>query len=205
MKNLSKFATLVALAASANVNILAIGAVAANNETVTIGSAVFTCKTTPALNTEFAPGADAAASITNLVACINATGATTKLKAVAVAGGILVIDTEARGGRACAETLAGSGNAWLAAATFGAGSLTDAVDIPLVFSRTCSAAESTGKLMAFGLPFTPTEVIVQVRDATGVIKAWDGKLTKGANFVLLNSDAAADIAENDVVTLLATV
>lgn len=205
MKNLSRFAAIAALAAAADVNILAIAAIAANTETVTIGSTVYTCKTVPATAYEFAPGADAAGTITNLTACINATTSTTKLQAIAVTGGILVIDTERRGGRACSETLAGSGNAWLAASTFGAESEADAPEIPVVFTRTCTAAESTGKLVAFGLPFTPTAALVQVRDSTGVIKAWDGKITIGANHVLLNSDAATDIATNDVVTLLATV
>lgn len=204
MKNLSKFATLVAMAAAINTNVLAMPVIAANNETVTIGGIVYTCKTTPATAYEFAPGADAAASITNLVACINATSATTKLKAIAVTGAVLVLDSDNRGGRACSETLAGSGNAWLASATFGAGSKTDAPEIPLAFSRTCTAAEDAGKLIVFGLPFTPVEVIVQVRTSAGAIKAWDGKLTKGTNYVLLNSDGSADIAQNDVVTLLAT-
>ncbi len=204
MKNLSKFAALAALAASCDVNILTIGAVAANTQTITIGSVVYTCKTTPANDYEFAPGADAAASITNIAACINATSATTKLRAVAITGAVLVLDTERRGGRACSETLAGSGNAWMAASTFGAGTTTDTPEIPLVYSRTCTAAEDTGKLIVFGLPFTPSEVLVQVRTSAGILKAWDGKITKGEGYVLLNSDAATDIAQNDVVTLLAT-
>jgi hypothetical protein len=204
MKNLSKFAALAALAAAADVNILSIAAIAANNETVTIGSVVYTCKTSPATAYEFAPGANAAGSITNLVACINATTSTTKLRAVALTGAVLVLDTEARGGRTCAETLAGSGNAWLVNKTYGAGTATDSPEIPLIFSRTCTAAEDTGKLIAFALPFTPVEILVQIRTSAGAIKAWDGKLTKGAGYVLLNSDGAADIAENDVVTLLAT-
>jgi len=204
MKNISKFATLAALAATADVNILSIAAIAATTQTVTIGSVVYTCKTTPANAYEFAPGADAAGTITNLTACINATSADTDLRAVAITGGILVLDSERRGGRACTETLAGSGNAWLAAATYGAGTLEDAPEIPLLFSRTCTAGEATGKLVAFALPFTPVELIVQVRDSAGVIKAWDGKMTKGAGHVLLNSDASTDIAENDVVTLMAT-
>lgn len=204
-RNLSTFAALAALAVAHQVNILSIGAVAAADETVTIGSTVYTCAEEPATDYEFEPGADAAGTITNLTACINATTSTTNLRAVALSGAILLIDDTTRGPQTCAETLAGSGNAWLAAATFGAGTDQDVPDIPLVFSRTCTAAEGTGKLMAFGLGFTPAEVIVQVRSSAGVVKAWDGKITKGAGYVLLNSDAAADIAENDVVTVLATV
>lgn len=204
MKNISTFGTLVALAAAINTNVLALPVITANNETVTIGGIVFTCKTSPATAYEFAPGDNAAGSIANLVACINATSATTKLQAIATTGAVLILDSGTRGTLACSETLAGSGNAWLTAATFGSGSTTDAPEIPLAFSRTCIAAEDTGKLMVFGLPFTPVEVIVQVRTSAGAIKAWDGKLTKGTNHVLLNSDGSADIAENDVVTILAT-
>jgi hypothetical protein len=204
MKNLKAFALLAASAASADANILSIATIAANLQTVTVGSVVYTCKTTPATSYEFAPGANAAGSITNLIACINATSETTKLQAIAITGGILVIDTSGRGGRVCSETLAGANNAWLAASTYGAGSDTDNPEIPLLFSRTVTAAESTGKLVAFALPFTPTDVVVQARTSAGVLVAWDGKVTIGTNHILLNSDATTDLATNDVVTVLAT-
>ena len=146
----------------------------------------------------------AANSITGIVTAINGTTSATNLRAVAVAGGVLVIDGTTRGGSACSETLAGSGNAWLAASSFGQGSDTDTPEVALVFNRTCTAAEDTGKLVAFALPFTPTTALVQVRTSAGVIKAWDGKMTVGEGHVLLNSDASADIATNDVVTLIVT-
>lgn len=203
-RNLSAIAGLFALTTATNVNILNIGAVAANGETITIGSTVYTCATTPATDYEFAPGGDAATSVTNIAAVINATTHATGLQAVALTGAVLLIDRTARGPVACAETLAGSGNAWLVANTYGAGTDQDKPEIPLAFTRTATAAEDTGKLMAFGLPFTPTAVVVQVLTSAGAIKAWDGKATIGTNHVLLNSDGAADIAENDVVTILAT-
>jgi hypothetical protein len=153
-----------------------------------------------------AGGADpsAANSITAIVAAINASTGATGLMAFAVTGGVLVLDTTLRGGQACTETLSGAGNAWLAATSCGQSSDTDSPEIPLVFTRTCTAAEAAGKLIAFALPFTPTQAVVQVRAATGEIKAWDGKLTLGTNHALVNSDANTDVAETDVVTLIAT-
>lgn len=203
-KNLSSFAALAALAFTANHNILALPTNAANTETVVIGANTWTFKTVASLPYDVAVGVDAATSITNLVTAVNSTTSSTNISARAVAGGVLFIDQTGRGPLACSETLAGANNAWLAANTFGASSDT-ALDTPLMFSRVAVAAEDTGKLVAFALPFTPTDVIVQVRSSAGVIKAWDGKLTFGAGFVLLNSDGAADIATNDVVTILVTV
>lgn len=154
-----------------------------------------------------AGGADpsAANSITAIVAAINASTYATGLQAIAVAGGVLVLDTTQRGGQSCTETLSGAGNAWLAATSYGGSSDVDQPEIPVLFTRTATAAEAAGKLLAFSLPFTPTQAVVQIRDSSGVLKAWDGKLTLGANHALLNSDAGTDIAENDVVSLLATV
>jgi len=68
------------------------------NDTITIGSVVLTCKSSPANESEFAPGADATATATNLVAKINAHS---KLKGLVLASNALGVMTLAlqEGGR----------------------------------------------------------------------------------------------------------
>ncbi len=118
-----------------------------------------------------------------------------------VTGGILIVDSSGRNGKATTETLAGSGNAWLATTTFGIDGGGAIPNIGAIVQRTVTAAEDAAKVMVFALPAPPVAFTVQARDSTGVIKAIDGKCVAVGSNVLIFSDAGTDLAENDVVSL----
>jgi hypothetical protein len=103
-----------------DVNLLRIATIAANGENIVIGTNTFSCVTTPTTTFQFAPGADAAGSIANIVAKINAVN-TQNLTALALTGvGVLVVsDQPGARGLACTETLAGANNAWASATMYG--------------------------------------------------------------------------------------
>jgi hypothetical protein len=102
------------------------------------------------------------------------------------------------------ETLAGTNNAWIAAATYGGRGAEGDHAVPVQGARTVLAAEatSTAFIMAFGSPVL--SAVAQVRDTDGKPKAWDGKLTIDGQSVLMLSDGSADLATGDVVTVQAT-
>lgn len=209
MKTLSTLATIAAVAAVQNHNYLALGANVAEGETVTIGDDVFEFDdddsvTEGNIAIDITGGVTPADVIPDLVAAINVNSSVVQAVAFGTAG-ILIWDTANRGTVATTETLAGGGNAWTAATTFGAVGSGETPNIPVVMSRAASAAEATATIMGFPFPSPPTAAAVQVRAAAGTAKAWDGKISIVGNVVVLNSDGSTDIAENDVVIVTATI
>jgi hypothetical protein len=136
---------------------------------------------------------------TALIAAFNANIPQTTSQSVT--GGILIVDSSGRNGKACTETLSGSGNAWLATATFGLDGGGAVPNLSAILQRTVTAVEDTGKVMVFSLPAVPVAFSVQVRDSTGVIKAIDGKVVAVGTNIVIYSDANTDLAENDVVAV----
>lgn len=107
--------------------VLTFPTIAANNETVTIDTRVYTYKTTPANPDEMAIGANAAASRANLISAINFGVLGSLPNALVTAAEVtttVVITAKnygtAANGKATTETLVGASNAW-GAATLGAG------------------------------------------------------------------------------------
>lgn len=150
-----------------------------------------------------ASGADATATQTRdaLVTAINLTGQTEKWTATAITGGLLFIDQSGRGVRACSETLAGSGNNWVAANSFGADYGGAVPNLTALVQRSVTAAEATAGRFVVALPATPIGFTVEIRTA-GAKKAWDGVATIVGNAILLDNSGSTDFAENDVVAVV---
>lgn len=206
MKTLSQLAAVIGATSPLGANHLKLATNPTADDTVTVGTATFTFKAAPAADREVDIGADADASAVNLADAINAEE-TLDVYAIAETGAVKVIDFAQRGPIATTETLTAGADVWDAATTLGGpeGEKYDLPDITVAASRTVTAAEATATRMIFGFNRTPKAVGALVRTAAGVNKAWDGKLLLGENHVELVSDAAADLAENDVVFLLVTV
>lgn len=107
--------------------VLSMPVIAANTETVTIDTRVYTYKTTPTVADDVAVGVDVAASRNNLIAVINNGSfgsAPNALVTAVLSGGTVVITAidygTAANGKATTETLVGASNAW-GAATLGSG------------------------------------------------------------------------------------
>lgn len=136
--------------------------------------------------------------VTALVLAINS-GNTQKLKAVAGSTNECVIYTQAAGPFtfACTETLAGSGNAWAAAAMYGGKGQT----FPARWqsSRSPNAQEVTDGNMYFAFPFPPTMARIAIRTSAGVIKTWDGVLSITGDVVKLDNSGSTDWAATDTV------
>lgn len=190
-------------------NFLRIATIAANGEAFVIGTETFTCVSADPAAFQFVPGADAAASATNIAACINA-NTTQKIKARAFTGGVLIQSTKA-GNRtlACTETLAGSNNAWASATMYG-GKIEDAKKTMRAFEMITvvpNATEVAVGRIDLPLSFTPSGYIVDVRvTATGVAKAWDGGIltdSTDTRLATLNNAGSTDWATTDTITVLA--
>lgn len=118
---------------------------------------------------------------------------------------VLVVDasvTSQQRSKPCTETLAGSNNVWAAANSFG-GDQSISPPKLLVTSRVPTATEVTLETMHFALPFVPTSGIVQVRSSTGLVRAFDGKVTLGGNIIDILSDGSVKVQGSDVVTITA--
>lgn len=102
----------------------------------------------------------------------------------------------------CTETLAGSNNAWAAAAMYG-GSNTEVRGVAIV-QRAANATEVALDHMLFNFPFTPTALVVQVRTSAGALKTWDGAITQSGKKVTVTNGGSSDWAATDVVTVLAS-
>lgn len=148
-----------------------------------------------------ANGADpsAANSITGIVAAINANMAT--VKAFAVTGGLMIVDSGGRGTIATTETLSGSGNAWQAATTYGLDAGGAIPNIAGIVQRAVNAGEASGKVMIFPFAETPVAYSLQVRASTGALKTWDGTSAIVGNAIVIYSGGSADLEENDVVAV----
>lgn len=166
----------------------------ATTETLTNAGNVFGAAT-------LASGADpsAANSITGIVAAINANMAT--VKAVAVTGGLMIVDSAGRGTIATTETLTGSGNAWQAATTYGLDAGGTIPNVAGIVQRAVNAGEASGKVMIFPFASTPVAYSLQVRASTGALKTWDGTSAIVGNAIVIYSGGSADLEENDVVAV----
>jgi hypothetical protein len=102
---------------------------------------------------------------------------------------------------ACSETMAGSGNAWAAAALYG--HATAGLSIPVQQSRAVSAAEVTAGIFALAFNGAVQAATVQVRTAAGALKAFDGVTRINGRVVSIDLSGSTDLAATDVVTITA--
>lgn len=188
-------------------NVLRLASDVADTETVTIGGTVFEFDRSAngvtagrVAVTGHSDDTPANAS-TALVTAINAT-TSCPMSAVKISANEVLLISKAYGAQthACTETLAGSNNAFAAAAAYGgraAGNTRMAV-----YARVPTAVEVAVGNLQFPVSFTPTSVNVQVRvTSTGAVKAWDGAVTIDAtnNIVELDNAGSTDWAATDTV------
>lgn len=203
MKSLAIVSALIAASALHGQNLLTIAADVADGETFTIGSDVFefTTNNTPTTGrraVDVSGGLTPATALPAAAAAISLTGCT----AIVVGANVVVIDDTPGRSLACSETMAGSGNVWAAAATYGH-TKPDTPKVPVQQSRAVIAAEVTAGLFAMGFGGTVQTAAVSVRTAAGVAKAVDGALAISGRIVTLNAAGSTDLAATDVVTITA--
>ncbi len=137
---------------------------------------------------------------TALAAAINASG-TQGVTATKISATELQIIAKVIGPKttACTETLAGSNNAWAAAAMYGGADRAFKREVTL--SRVPTAVEVALGSLRFELDFTPTQVLVLVRTTAtpGVLKAWDGAITISTSHVSIDNSGSTDWAATDTV------
>lgn len=105
---------------------------------------------------------------------------------------------------ACSDTLAGSGNQWAAANTYGFQGEPETPRKRTKFTRVPTASEVTKGNLHLALGFTPTTVRAQVFvTATGAAKAWGGTITRNGRIVTLTNNATNDFAATDTVLIIA--
>jgi hypothetical protein len=103
------------------------------------------------------------------------------------------------------ETMAGSNNGFATPSFGGFTAPSDTGRATTLTSRIPNAQEIALKSMHFLFGFTPTVAFMQLRDSTGLAKAFDGTLTiVGKRVSLANPAGAVNLAANDLVTLLAS-
>lgn len=103
---------------------------------------------------------------------------------------------------ACTETLAGSGNQWAAANTYGFQGEPEAPRLRTKFTRVPTASEVTKGNLHLALSFVPRTVAVRVNvTATGVSKAWGGTRTVTGKVIKLTNNATNDWAATDTITI----
>ena len=118
--------------------------------------------------------------------------------------GVTVIETVDNGGpSAVSETLAGGSNAWEASTLIGkAEPQFRNSNLAGMVTRAATSAEVTSGFMTFGLGTDVVSVLIQVRTAAGVVKAWDGAVTLSGRSVRISNAGSVDWANTDIVTLL---
>lgn len=149
----------------------------------------------------------AAEFTTALAAAMNGANNGGLVEAVRVsANEVLVIDRSSNShvAKACTETLTGSNNAWANATSYGGAGTPDGIPNFALVKRAAIAQEVTLGNLHFVFDFAPVSVVVQVRDSSGVAKAWDGAVTITGKRVIVDNTGSTDFAATDVVTLLAT-
>lgn len=199
----------------AAINTLRVASDVADGETVTIGSVVFE------VDTAAAPGAitagrvrvDCNAAVTPtaftaaLEAAINAANLVAlKYRATKISASEVLIYNTVHGAdtTACTETLAGTNNAWAAAAAYGGRADSTVLRGVMVVSRAANATEVALGTIHFVLPYTPTAIAVQVRTSAGVFKVHDGGANATGNRVTVDNTGSTDFAATDVITVIAT-
>jgi hypothetical protein len=210
MKNLTSLKT--AAARQPFINVLRLAANVADAETVTIGDQVYEFDTAASptitagnirvdVNAAQTPTAASAA----LVLAIN-NNAQSTVTAVAISVNEILIWSKDGLGAAltCAETLAGSNNAWSAAAMYAATTNTDFRGMAMG-ARVPTATEVALGNLHFRFSFAVAAALVAVRvTSTGVVKAWDGAMTISGNRVTLDNAGSTDWAATDTVTVFAS-
>lgn len=102
------------------------------------------------------------------------------------------------------ETLAGTNNAWAAAASYGGTQDTSVLNGTVLAQRAANATEVALGSMRFPFNFTPLAAIATVRTAAGAFKAFDGVLTISGNTVVVDNSGSSDWADTDLMTVLAS-
>jgi len=205
MKSLAIFAALVAAGATHGQNILTFAANVADGETFTIGTDVFefTTDNTPTAGRR---AVDVSGGLTNSTVPTAAAAAInngTAYSAVVVGTNVVVFHDTPGISVACSETMAGSGNAWAAAALYGHTKATESPAIPVQQSRAVVAAEVTAGLFAMVFNGAVQSAAVQVRTAAGAVKAFDGVTRINGRVVSIDLSGSTDLAATDVVTITA--
>lgn len=203
MKSLALFSALIAAGALHGQNLLTIAADVADGQTFTIGNDVFefTPDNTPTAGrwpVSIAGGVTPAVALPAAAAALSLRGYT----AIVVGSNVVVIDDTPGRTLACSETMAGAGNVWAAAATYGHAA-TDTGAVAVQQSRAVVAGEVTAGLFAMAFNGAVQSVAVAVRTAAGVAKAYDGALAISGRIVTLNAVGTTDLAATDVVTITA--
>ncbi|MCA3717606.1 MAG: hypothetical protein IM674_05060 [Brevundimonas sp.] len=194
-------------------NSLRLAANVANGETVTIGTRVYEFDTdaTPSITAgnvrvDVVAAQTPTAASAALVAAINADALSNFWASAPSVNEVLIVGKTAETAvTACAETLAGTDNAWNSANTYGG--LSSVNGRFSMVSRVPSAQEVALGVMHFAVPFAPLAAIAAVRvTSTGAVKAWDGALlfvaTGNDNRVTLNNAGTTDWAATDTVTVM---
>lgn len=201
-----------AFAGGPMINVLRLASDVADAETITIGSRVYeidtaSTATITAGNIRVNCNAGVTPTIASaaIVAAING-NADSEVLAVAISVNEILIWTKPGKAQplACTETLAGTNNAWAAAAMFAATSTAANGGLEMG-ARVPTATEVAVGNMHFQFNFAPACAIAVVRvTSSGVLKAHDGALTISGNRVTLNNAGSTDWAATDTVTVLAS-
>lgn len=209
MKSLTKLKR--AISAQPFQNSLRLASNVADGETITIGGVVFE------IDTAADPGAITAGNVrvnctagvtptlasAAIVAAINSN---TSLGITAVAPTVNEILIYSKPGRnqahACTETLAGSNNAWGAAAMGGS----NASDFQVVNfrQRTVTATDVALGFARFVYSFTPTKFMIQIRSSAGALKTWDGAAIISGNRIDVDITGSSDWAAGDTISIIAS-
>lgn len=140
-----------------------------------------------------------------LVLAIN-NNAKSPVSAVAISVNEILIWTKPGQERAiaCTETLAGSNNAWSAAAMYAATTSSENRGMAMG-ARVPTATEVAVGNLHLRFSFAVASAIAVVRvTSTGAVKAWDGALTISGNRVTLDNAGSVDWAATDTVTVFAS-
>lgn len=129
--------------------------------------------------------------------------ATTGMRASAGTTGEVILTGHGTAPIACTETLAGSNNAFAAAASYGGLPAKDLVPRCVMVQRAATAIEVALGFMTFPLAFAPTAVLVTVSTAAGVTKTFDGVTAISGSRVRVDNSGSSDWAATDVITVLA--
>ena len=194
-------------------NVLRIAANVADGETITIGTQVYEIDTAATatitagrVRVNCNAGVTPAIASDAIIAAING-NTNSDVTAVDISDNEVLIVHHELGvnALACTETLAGTNNAWAAAAMYGGVNVPDAVPMLRVMSRVPNAAEVALDDMHFYFPFTPTKVLIAVRVTSGgAVKAWDGGYSINGRRVTVTNAGTTDWAASDTVTVLAS-
>ena len=172
---------------------------------VSVGAETFTHDETPVVaDGEWAYGASASESATNLAAAINGKTASPY---TAIADGDTVLIMAEAVGTAGNVTVTRTGGAQPATLENLVGGLAAATKQQCIVAHTVTANEvDTAVLVEVPVPFTPTMFTAQIRSATGLVKGGVTDLfTIGASpdRIVLTGDGATHVVATDVITVQA--